>query len=77
MNAANSAVRHKFAVCPINACILLTNTESHRYKRQKKSAWAQTRDLTPCGEKEYNEVFGGVNYREFSIVVVERDQNAA
>jgi len=75
MNTANSAVRHKFAVCPINACILLTNTESHRYVRQKKSAWAQTRDLTPRGEKEYNEDFDRVNYREFSIVVVEHDQS--
>jgi len=75
MNAANSAVRHNVAVCPINACILLTNTESSRYERQKKSAWAQTRDLTPRGEKEYNEDFDRVNYREFSIVVVEHDQS--
>jgi hypothetical protein len=42
MNAANLEVRHKVAVCPTNACILLTNTESRRYERQKKSAWAQT-----------------------------------
>jgi hypothetical protein len=75
MNSANKEMRTKIAVCPINACILLTNTESRRYERQKKSAWAQTSDLTPCGEKEYNEFFDGVNYREFSIVVVERDQS--
>jgi hypothetical protein len=75
MNAANLEVRHKVAVCPINACILLTNTESRRYERQKKSAWAQTNDLTPRRDKEYKEVFDGVNYREFSIVVVERDQS--
>jgi hypothetical protein len=36
MNAANIEVRHKVAVCPINACILLMNTESRRYERQKK-----------------------------------------
>ena len=75
MNAVNIEVRNKVLVCPINACILLTNTESRRYERQKKSAWAQTSNLTPRGEKEYNEVFDGVNYREFSIVVVERDQS--
>ena len=75
MNAVNIEVRNKVLVCPINACILLTNTESRRYERQKKSAWAQTSDLTPRGEKEYNEVFDGVNYREFSIIVVERDQS--
>jgi hypothetical protein len=60
---------------PHNACILLTNTESRHYERQKKSAWAQTNDLTPRGDKEYKEVFDGVNYREFSIVVVEHDES--
>jgi hypothetical protein len=75
MNSANNGMRSKIAVCPINACILLTNTESRRYERQKKSAWAQTSNLTPRGEKEYNEVFDGVNYREFTIVIVERDQS--
>jgi hypothetical protein len=75
MNSANNGMRSKIAVCPINACILLTNTESHRYERQKKSAWAQASDLTPRGEKEFNEVFDGVNFREFSIVIVERDQS--
>ena len=75
MNAANKEMRAKITVCPINAFILLTNTESSRYERQKKSAWVQTNDLTPRGEKEYKEVFDGVNYREFSIVVVERDES--
>jgi hypothetical protein len=75
MNSANNGMRSKIAVCPINACILLTNTESRRYERQKKSAWAQASDLTPRGEKEFNEVFDGVNFREFSIVIVERDQS--
>jgi len=75
MNAANKEMRTKIAVCPINACILLTNMESRRYERQKKSAWVQSIDLTPCGDKEYKEVFDGVNYREFSIVVVERDES--
>ena len=75
MNAANKEMRTKIAVCPINACILLTNMESHHYERQKKSAWAQSNDLTPRGDKEYKEVFDGVNYRGFSIVVVERDES--
>ena len=75
LNAANLEVRHKVAVCPINTCILLTNTESRHYERQKKSAWVQTNDRTPHGDKEYKEVFDGVNYREFSIVLVERDES--
>jgi hypothetical protein len=75
MNSAKKEMRTKIAVCPINACILLTNTESRRFERQKKSAWAQPSDLTPRGEKEYNKVFDGVNFREFSIVIVERDHS--
>jgi hypothetical protein len=75
MNSANKEMHTKIAVCPINACILLTNTESRRYERQKQSAWVQPSDLTPRGEKEYNEDFDGVNFREFSIVVVGRDQS--
>ncbi len=51
------------------------NMECRRYGMQKKSAWAQANDLTPRGDKEYHEVFDGVNYREFSIVVVERDKS--
>jgi hypothetical protein len=75
MNAANKEMRTKIAVCPINACVLLTNTEGRRYERQKKSAWAQTNNLTPRGDKEYKVVFDRVNYREFSIVAVERDES--
>ncbi len=52
MNAANKEMRTKIAVCPINACILLMNTECRRYERQKKSSWAQANDLTPRGDKE-------------------------
>jgi hypothetical protein len=75
MNAANKEMPSKITVCPINACIILKNTECRRYERQKKSAWAQTNDLIPHGDKEYKEVFDGVNYREFSIVVVERHES--
>ena len=75
MNAANKEMCTKIAVCPINACILLTNMESRHHERQKKSAWAQSNNLTPRGDKEYKEVFDGVNYREFSIIVVERDES--
>ena len=42
---------------------------------QKRSAWAQENHLTPRGDKEYHEVFHGVNYREFSINVVECDES--
>ena len=74
MNAANKEMRSKRAVCPINVCLILMNMECRHYAMQKKSAWAQASDLTLHGDKEYHEVFDGVNYREFSIVVVERDE---
>jgi hypothetical protein len=75
MNAANEEMRSKRAVCPVNACLILMNTECRRYARQKKSAWAEANYLTPRGDNEYQEVFDGVSYREFSIVVVERDKS--
>jgi hypothetical protein len=75
MNAANKEMHTKIMVCPINACILLINMASCCYERQKKSAWAQSIDLTPRGDKKYKEVFDGVNYREFSIIVVECDKS--
>jgi len=75
MNAANKEMRSKRAVCPVNACLILMNTECRRYAMQKKSAWVQANNLTPHGDKEFHEVFDGVNYREFSIVVVERDKS--
>jgi hypothetical protein len=75
MNAANREMRSKRAVCPVNACLILMNTECRRYAMQKRSGWAQANHLTPCGDKEYHEVFHGVNYREFSINVVERDES--
>ena len=75
MNAANREMCSKRVVCPVNACLILMNTECRRYAMQKRSAWAQENHLTPHGDKEYHEVFHGVNYREFSINVVERDES--
>jgi hypothetical protein len=75
MNAANWEMRSRRAVCPVNACLLLMRAECRRYASQKKNAWAQATYLTPRGDKEYQEVFDGLNYREFSIIVVERDES--
>ena len=72
MNAANKEICSKRAVCPVNACLILMKTECRRYVMQKNNAWAQETDLTPRGDKEYDEVYNGVNYREFSINLVER-----
>ena len=39
---------------------------------QQASAWALRNELSPRGEQEYKEVFDGVNYRDFTINIVDR-----
>jgi hypothetical protein len=50
--------------------------ECRRYKMQQTSAWALESELSPCGEKEYTEVFDGINYRDFTINIVDRGNEA-
>ena len=38
---------------------------------QQTSAWLLENELSPHGEKEYSEVFDGVNYRDFTINFVD------
>ena len=71
MNAANLEVHHIVAVCPINAVFFLQTWKAVATRGRRRVP----NNLTPRGDKEYKEVFDGVNYREFSIVVVERDQS--
>jgi hypothetical protein len=71
MNAANIEQRAKGAVCPVNAAMLTIKTECCRYKAQHSSAWSLENEFSPRGEKEYSEVFDGINYRDFTINVVD------
>ena len=76
MNAANSPMRVATAVCPINAAMLTIKTECRRLKTQQKSAWLLENEFSPRGEKEYSKVFDGVNYRDFTINIVDRGNEA-
>jgi len=73
MNAAHEPIRAATAVCPINAVMLTVKTECRRFKTQQKSAWLLKNEFSPRGEKEYSEVFDGVNYRDFTINTMDRD----
>ena len=72
MNAANEPTRAATAVCPVNAVMLTIKTECRRFKTQQNSAWLLENEFSPRGEKEYSKVFGGVNYQDFTINIVDR-----
>jgi len=79
MNAANIDMRSAIAVCPVNAAMLTVKMECRRYKTQQTSAWVletESTELSPRGEKEYTEVFEGINYQDFTINIVERGNEA-
>ena len=71
MHVANEPIRAATAVCPVNAVMLTIKTECHHFKTQQKSAWLLENELSPHGEKEYSEVFDGVNYRDFTINIMD------
>ena len=76
MNAANKDPRAPTAVCPLNAAMLTIKMECHRFKTQQTSAWGLENKFSPRGEKEYLEVFDGVNYQDFTINIVDRGNEA-
>jgi hypothetical protein len=71
MNATNKDPRIPTAVCPVNAVILTIKTECRHFKTQQTSAWGLENEFSPRGEKEYLEVFDGVNYQDFTINIVD------
>jgi len=72
MNAVNREICSRIAVCPVNATMLSIKAKCNRCRLQQAVAWSSYNELTPCGEQEYKEVFDGVNYRDFSITLVDR-----
>jgi hypothetical protein len=76
MNVANTDMRATIAVCPTNATMLTVKMECRCYKMQQMSVWALENELSPRGEKEYMEVFDGINYRDFMINIVDRGNEA-
>jgi hypothetical protein len=76
MNAANINIRAATAVCPINSAMLTIKTECRRFKIQQKNAWLIDNEFSPLGQKEYSKVFDGVNYRDFTINILDRGNEA-
>jgi hypothetical protein len=76
MNAANTPMRAANAVCPVNAAMLTIKLECRRFKTQQTNAWSVENELSPRGEQEYSEVFEGINYREFTIYIMDRGDEA-
>jgi hypothetical protein len=72
MNAVNQEICSSIAVCPVNATMLSIKAECNQFRSQQAAAWSSYNELTPRGEQEYKEVFDGVNYRDFSINLVDR-----
>jgi hypothetical protein len=72
MNAVNQEIRSRIAVCSVNATMLSIKAECNWFRLQQAAAWASSNELTPRGKQEYKEVFNGVNYRDFSINLVDR-----
>jgi hypothetical protein len=76
MNASNINLHAPTAVCPVNAAMLTIKTECRSFKTQQTSAWGLENEFSPRGEKEYLEVFDGVNYQDFTINIVDRGNEA-
>ena len=76
MNAANINIRAPSAVCPVNAAMLTIKTECRRFKTQQTHALGLENEFSPRGEKEYLEVFDGVNYQDFTINIVDHGNEA-
>jgi hypothetical protein len=76
MNAANITIRAATAVYPVNATMLTIKTECRCFKIQQKKAWFLNNELTPRGDKEYSEVCDGINYRDFTINILDLGDEA-
>jgi len=76
MNAVNITIHAATAVCAVNATMLAIKTECRRFKIQQKKAWLLNNELTPRGDKEYSEVFDGINYQDFTINILDRGDEA-
>jgi hypothetical protein len=46
------------------------------FQNSEKNAWLLENEFTPRGDKEYSEVFDGVNYQDFTINILDRGDEA-
>jgi hypothetical protein len=62
-------------VCLVNAAMLSIKAKCKWFRSQQAAAWSSSNKLTPRGGQEYKEVFKGVNYRDFTMNIVDRGNN--
>jgi hypothetical protein len=70
MNNANKSVRARTAVDPVNSSMLLLQKENERFLSHREEAYQWKEELTPHGVKLRDEIFKKVEYREYSISIV-------
>jgi hypothetical protein len=75
MNAVNQEICSRIAVCPVNAAMLSIKAKCKRFRSQQVAAWSSSNKLSPRGKQEYKEVFEGVNYRDFTMNIINRGDN--
>lgn len=73
MNHANKPARDRTAVDVMQSMKLILDLESGRFDQKKKMAHEWTDVLTPYGNKLRDEIFAGVDFHNYHIVVGEYD----
>jgi hypothetical protein len=73
MNQANKPARDRTAVDVMQSMKLILDLECRRYKEHKEEAHSWAEFLTPYGIKLKDEMFAGVNFLLYHIVVGEYD----
>jgi hypothetical protein len=46
------------------------------FQNTEKNSWLLENEFTPRGDKEYSEVFDRINYRDFTINILDRGDEA-
>jgi hypothetical protein len=75
MNRANKAARDKTAVDVVQALKLLIDLETSRFLKKKADAWNHNETLTPHGIKLRDEIFGNVDFHDYTIDIAEHDDS--
>ena len=71
MNSANRSARARTAVDVVCATKLLLSMSSKRYHDKKEMTWKWQEELTPHGEKLFDEAFDNINYPDYSINITD------
>ena len=73
MNQANKPARMRTAVDLMQSMKLIVDLECRRYNEHKEEAHSCDAFLTPYGNKLKDDIFAGVNYLDYHIVIGEYD----